>query len=95
VRRRRQQFEAAIRQAQRAREPGGLIGVRAICAYLKIGHHTFYCWVRESEFPAARSLGGRWITSKGLIDGWIIARWKARRDEERASRGAEATTDAH
>jgi predicted DNA-binding transcriptional regulator AlpA len=79
----RRPFEAAIRQAQRAREPGGLIGVRKICAYVQISPHTFFRWQREHGFPATRTPGGRWMTSKGLIDTWIIARDKAQRVEER------------
>jgi hypothetical protein len=35
------------------------------------------------------------MTSKSLIDGWILAREKARRDKERASLEAEATTNAN
>lgn len=77
----RRPFLAAIRQSQRAREPGVLIGVRAICAYTQIGTHTFYHWLREHGFPATRTPGGRWMTSKSLIDGWILAREKAQRED--------------
>jgi hypothetical protein len=72
----RQPFEAAIRRSQREHEPGVLIGVRSICAYTRIGPHTFYRWCQKDGFPATRTPDGRWITSKQLINNWIVARWK-------------------
>ncbi|MEO7860426.1 MAG: helix-turn-helix domain-containing protein, partial [Nitrospirales bacterium] len=68
----RKPFLAAIRQCQRQHEPGVLIGVRNICDYTQIGPRTFYRWCREHEFPATLTPGGRWITSKQLIDNWIV-----------------------
>jgi hypothetical protein len=54
----RQPFEAAIRQSQRAHEPGVLIGVRSICAYTRIGPNTFYQMV--SEAWVSRHAGPWW-----------------------------------
>ena len=83
----RKAFLADIRQSQRAREPGVLITVRTICHYCQIGRQTFYQWCREHEFPAALTPGGRWMTSKSLVDGWIVARWKAQRAEQAGRTG--------
>lgn len=84
----RKPFLAAIRQSQRQHEPGVLIGVRNICAYTQIGPRTFYRWCREYEFPAAFTPSGRWITSKQLIDNWIMARWKAQRETQQGEHEA-------
>jgi predicted DNA-binding transcriptional regulator AlpA len=67
---------------------GVLIGVRSICAYTRIGPNTFYRWCRDHGFPATLTLGGRWITSKQLIDSWIVARWKAQRATQQSVREA-------
>jgi excisionase family DNA binding protein len=76
-------IEAAIRNSQRERGPGVLLGVRAICAYLRVGPHTFYAWVKEHGFPATRTPSGqRWITSTKLVDDWILNRWKAQPQEQ-------------
>jgi len=82
----RKPFQAAIRQSQRNREPGVLIGVRNICDYAQIGPRTFYRWCREHGFPSALTPGGRWITSKKLIDDWIVTRWKAQRETQQGER---------
>ena len=84
----RQPFEAAIRRSQREHEPGVLIGVRSICAYTRIGPHTFYRWCQEYGFPATLTPDGRWIISKQLIDNWIVTRWKAQRDTQQRERKA-------
>ena len=31
-------------------------------------------WVRKEGFPAARLPDGRWFTTMGLIEGWIMER---------------------
>jgi len=84
----RKPFLAAIRHSQRQHEPGVLIGVRNICDFTQIGPRTFYRWCREYGFPATFTPGGRWITSKQLIDNWIVARWKAQRDSQQKERAA-------
>lgn len=84
----RKPFLAAIRQSQRNHEPGVLIGVRNICHYTQIGPGSFYRWCREYGFPATFTPGGRWITSKQLIDNWIVARWKAQRATQQREREA-------
>jgi hypothetical protein len=84
----RQPFEADIRRSQREHEPGVLIGVRSICAYTRIGHHTFYQWCQKHGFPGTLTPDGRWITSKQLIDNWIVGRWKAQRATQQREREA-------
>ena len=68
-----------IQRSRRDREPGVLTGVRNICRYMQIGPNTFYTLYQQHELPAMQLPGGRWSTSKNLIDGWIVARWKAQR----------------
>ena len=82
----RQPFEADIRRSQREHEPGVLIGVRNICAYTRIGPNTFYRWCQKHGFPATLTPDGRWITSKQLIDNWIVALWKAQRATQHRER---------
>lgn len=65
-----------IRRTRRDKEPGVLTGVRKICRYMMIGAETFYKLHQQHDLPAMQLPGGRWCTSKNLIDGWIVARWK-------------------
>ena len=64
-----------------------LVGVRSICAYVRIGNSTFYRWHQVEDFPAMRTPDGRWCTSSGLIDGWIVTRWRAQRGPSRQGQG--------
>ena len=74
-------FVHDIRRYQREREPGVLIGTRRICQYCQIGPNTFYRWQRNHTFPATLTPDGRWMTSKSIIDNWIVERWKAQRQQ--------------
>lgn len=56
--------------------PGLLIGTRAICRYGRISTATFYDWTRNHGLPAAKLPDGRWVTSKILIDDWVLALWR-------------------
>jgi hypothetical protein len=55
--------------------PGLLIGTRAICRYGRISTATFYDWTRNHGLPAAKLPDGRWVTSKILIDDWVLGLW--------------------
>ena len=68
-------------RSRRTGRPGLLKGVRAICDYARISHRTFYTWKNDHGFPVSRLPGGRWCTSKVLIDDWILSRWKAQREQ--------------
>ena len=70
-----------MKRYQRNKEPGVLIGVRAICRYMQIGPNTFFRLHTEHGLPAMRLPGeaARWCTSRTLIDEWIVARWKAQK----------------
>jgi len=65
-----------IYQYRRRKEPGVLTGVRKICKYMAMSSPTFYKLVRGHGLPAMRLPGGRWCTTKNLIDDWVLARWK-------------------
>ena len=69
-------FLCDIQRSKCSREPGILIGVRKICAYVQIGPQTFYTLQTHHDFPAIRLPDGRWCTSRTLIDEWIVRRWK-------------------
>ena len=56
--------------------PGLLIGTRAICRYGRISTATFYDWTRNHGLPAAKLPDGRWVTSKILIDDWVLGLWR-------------------
>ena len=77
----RKQFLAEIRRSQRENEPGVLIGVRCICRYTQIGHHTLKSLIEKHGFPATRLPNGRWCTSKRLIDDWIIGGCKPKQTD--------------
>ncbi|WP_447983828.1 hypothetical protein [Nitrospira sp. Nam74] len=57
--------------------PGLLIGTRAICRYGRISTATFYDWMRNHGLPAAKLPDGRWVTSKVLIDDWVLGLWRS------------------
>ena len=80
----RTHYRHQAQQRKREHEPGVLIGVRGICRYCKIGPRTFYKW-RDHDFPATVSPDGRWMTSKALIDLWIIQHFRV---QTRIDRGA-------
>ena len=71
-----------VKKSERYKDPGVLIGVRSICSYTSTSPHTFYHWVEHYDFPANRLPGGRWCTSKSLIDDWIIELRQAQRAEK-------------
>ncbi len=77
----RKAWQYDIRRRRRDREPGVLTGVRKICRYMQIGAETFYKLHQQHGLPAMRlpGSGGRWCTSKTLIDNWIVGRWKEQR----------------
>ena len=71
-----------IKRSDRYKNPGVLIGIRSICGYTRISPHTLHKWTAQHDFPAVRVPGGRWCTSKSLIDDWITARWKRQAGRE-------------
>ncbi len=77
-----QNYDFDSRRSRRTGQQGVLIGVRAICRYTRIGNGTFYKWTNHHDFPVARLPGGRWATTKSLIDDWFWARWKAQREQK-------------
>src|SRR6476619_2061109 len=80
----RKAWQYDIRRTRRDKEPGVLTGVRKICRYMMIGAETFYKLYQQHGLPAMQLPGGRWCTSKNLIDGWIDARWKAQKAGQHA-----------
>ena len=84
-------------------DPGLLIGTRAICRYGHISTATFYDWTRNHGLPAAKLPDGRWVTSKVLIDDWVLGLWHQQQppdvaldkgvDELEAQRPSVGTTD--
>ena len=69
-------------RSSQTRKQGVFIGVRDICRYTRIGNGTFYKWKNDHDFPVARLPGGRWATTRTLIDEWFRARWKAQREQK-------------
>ena len=84
----RPHFLHEIQISRRIREPGILIGVRNICAYMQVGPQTFYNLHAHHDLPAARLPDGRWCTSRALIDEWIVARWKEQKAQEKGALAA-------
>ncbi len=75
-------YDFDTRRSRRTGQQGVLIGVRAICRYTRIGNGTFYKWKNDHDFPVARLPGGRWATTRTLIDEWFRARWKQQRGQK-------------
>ena len=84
-----------LRRADRYKDPGMLIGIRSICGYTRISPHTFYAWTADHDFPATRAPGGRWCTSKSLIDDWIVGLRTVQRTEKQKGSASEARTQGH
>jgi hypothetical protein len=71
--------------------PGLLIGTRAICRYGRISTATFYDWTRNHGLPAVKLPDGRWVTSKILIDDWVLGLWRQQQQTAAADDAAVKT----
>jgi hypothetical protein len=69
-------MNAYLFRSRHTGNPGLLIGTRAICRYGRISTATFYDWTRNHGLPAAKLPDGRWVTSKILIDDWVLSLWR-------------------
>ena len=72
-------------RSRRTGDPGLLIGTRAICRYGRISTATFYDWTRNHGLPAAKLPDGRWVTSKVLIDDWVLGLWHRQQTSDQGS----------
>jgi len=55
-------------------EQGTLIGNEAIARYIGINACTVWRWRHEHGLPVATLPGGNVMTTKSLIDEWLLAR---------------------
>ena len=63
---------------------GALIGWRAISRYCSICVSSLVRYRQSHGFPACKLPDGRYITSKTLIDQWIVARMATEIEQEHA-----------
>ena len=52
------------------REPGDVLTIEELAAYLKIPKSTLYKLVRERKIPSQK-IGRHWRFRKGAIDHWL------------------------
>jgi excisionase family DNA binding protein len=52
------------------REPGDVLTIEELAAYLKIPKSTLYKLVRERKIPSQK-IGRHWRFRKGAIDNWL------------------------
>jgi len=51
-----------------------LVSCREMGEYCRVNPRTIYNWILKEGFPASKRPDGKWITSRTLIDNWILAR---------------------
>lgn len=51
-----------------------LNGLAEIGAVFHRHPRTVRRWIQHENFPAVRLPSGEWVTSYGLIDGWLLGR---------------------
>ena len=56
------------------RETGIIVGLDEIGGRFGRSRWAVARWIRTQGFPAARLPDGRWFTTMGLIEGWIMER---------------------
>lgn len=62
-----------------AMESGILLGLAEIGAEFNREARTIKRWVETEGFPAAQLPNGEWISTRGLIETWIMARVQQQR----------------
>ena len=63
----------------RVPEDGGewpeiLVGITQIARCLRIDPETAEKWLRDERMPGVKDARGRWVTTRGLIELWILER---------------------
>lgn len=56
-----------------SRKQGVIQGIENMAAYLGINPKTMWLWIKEGEFPAAKTPAGMWITTIPLVCLWITS----------------------
>ena len=52
---------------------------------------TFYDWTRNHGLAAAKLPDGRWVTSKVLIDVWVLGLWQQQQTSDQGNVAAKQT----
>ena len=68
-------------------EPGQIMTLDEVAAYLKVGKRTVYRLVAAKKIPAFK-VGGTWRFSRADIDGWIRQQSAQTLDDGRDEHGA-------
>ncbi len=55
-------------------EAGIIVGLEAIGQRFDRSRWSVARWIRKEAFPAARLPDGRWFTTMGLIEAWLLER---------------------
>ena len=56
--------------------PGWVVGREAVAAFIGRSERTVSRWVAQHEFPAFPGPDGRLWTHPGMVDAWILARYR-------------------
>lgn len=57
-------------------------GAQRIADLCGVSRVTMYKWIKTRGFPAAKAPSGQYMTTKGLIDAWVLT-LKGLQDEQR------------
>ena len=61
--------------------PMVLVGAKEIALYLRVHRSTAYKWLERGRIPARKDGRTRWVTTRTLIDKWILEGAKLIREE--------------
>ena len=51
-------------------------GLEEIATHMRCSPATVKRWAKEHGFPAMKAPNGSWSTTTGLIDSWVLARYR-------------------
>lgn len=63
-----------------------LVGAKEIARYLRVHRSTAYKWLERGRIPARKDGRTRWVTTRTLIDKWILEGAKIQRESPAGKR---------
>jgi len=61
--------------------PMVLVGAKEIALYLRVHRSTAYKWLERGRIPARKDGRTRWVTTRTIIDKWILEGAKIQREQ--------------
>ncbi len=69
--------------------PELLKGTKEIAAFMRVHPKTMNRWINAGRFPATKDGKNRWMTTRRLIEVWLVNGMKAERQQREARKGIE------